>query len=119
MKTWKYISFPRLGKKLAAVALIGLSVAAFATLGDGKVKNTKSSKSLLSNKSQAGITSFSLRSGYEFRGNQVFSKKEERYVSLNTNLSFQKGHTTYIVPLKKRVALNNKVTFNPNAATRR
>ncbi len=107
-----------MGKKLAAFILIGVSAAAFATLGDGKVKTTKPSKSLLSNKSQAGTATFSLRSGYEFRGNQVFSKKEERYVNLNTTLSFQKGHTTYIVPMKKKVLLD-KVTFNPNEASRR
>ena len=110
-----------IGRKLGVVLLLTVSAVAFATLGDGKAKSSKKStnKSLLSNKTQASSTSFSLRSGYTFRGSQVFNAtKEKEYISLNATTSLQKGHTTYVLPMKKKVILN-KVTFNPNEATRR
>jgi hypothetical protein len=107
-----------ISRKLGVLTLLTVSAVAFATLGDGKVKSTKSGKSLLSNKSQANSNSFSLRSGYNFRGNTVFSEKQTSYINLNTTVSFQKGHTTYVLPVKKKVLLD-KVTFNPNEATRR
>jgi len=107
-----------IGRKLGVLVLLTVSAVAFATLGDGKVKTTKSSKSLLSNKSKASSSSFSLRSGYDFRGSKIFSKKEDKYISLNTTVSLQRGHTTYVLPMKKKVLLD-KVTFNPNQTTRR
>jgi hypothetical protein len=96
-----------------------IALGAFATLGDGKTKNTKSAKkSLLSIKISAKPGSFSLSSGYNFRGSQVISTQDNKYINLNTQITYQNGHTSYIVPLKKRVALGNKIVFNPNAVTR-
>ena len=91
---------------------------AFATLGDGSVKKSKSTKSLLSVKTSVKPGFFSLQSGYSFRGSQVINTEENRYINLNTLATYQQGHTTYIMPMKKKVALNGKITFNPNAATR-
>jgi hypothetical protein len=96
------------------------TVGAFATLGDGKAKNTRPiKKSLLSTKSPAKPGSFSLGSGYNYRGSQVINTQEEKYINLHSTVSYQNGHTSYIVPLKKKVILNDKVVFNPNAASRR
>jgi hypothetical protein len=108
-------------RKLALVLLLAVTtVGAFATLGEGKAKNTKQGKkSLLSAKTNQKPGSFSLSSGYNFRGSQVMSKQQNKSISLNTPVTFQTGHTSYIVPLKKRVVLNDKIVFNPNAATRR
>jgi hypothetical protein len=100
---------------LLAVGTIG----AFATLGDGKSKSTKTlKKSLLSTKTSLKPGFFSLQSGYNFRGTQVINTQNSSYINLNTIATYQKGHTTYIVPLKKKVVLNDKIVFNPNAATR-
>ncbi|MBC7873687.1 MAG: hypothetical protein H7Y01_06815, partial [Ferruginibacter sp.] len=96
------------GRKLAVLLLIAVSaVASFATLGDGNKKSDLPKKSLLSSKTiKAG--SFSLRSGYTYRGNQVINSQiQKRYLSLNTTVTYQKGNTTYIVPLKKKVILSN------------
>ena len=96
------------GKKLAMVLLIAVSaIASFATLGDGKKKSDLTKGSLLSSRTaKPGL--FSLRSGYTYRGNQVINTKiQNRYISLNTTVFYQKGNTTYIVPLKKKVILNN------------
>jgi len=104
-----------LGRKVLVLLLLaGVAMGAFATLGDGSTK-TKTNK-LLTAKTTVK-TRFSLSSGYSYRGSQVINT-QDRYVSLNTVVTFQQGHTTYTVPVKKKVILNNKVTFNPNAATR-
>lgn len=91
---------------------------AFATLGDGSIKKSKSTKFLLSVKTSVKPGFFSLQSGYSFRGSQVINTEENRYINLNTLATYQQGHTTYIMPMKKKVALNGKITFNPNASTR-
>jgi len=109
---WKIVS-----RKFAVILLLAISAAAFATLGDGKVKSNMKRKSLLSDKSASITENFSLKSGYNFRGSQVINTQSERYLNLNTVVTYQKGQTTYVLPLKKKVMLD-KVTFNPNAASR-
>jgi uncharacterized protein HemX len=95
------------GKKLAVLLLLAVSAgAAFATLGDGKVKKELPKKAILSNKTTKPGT-FSLKSGYTYRGNQVITREEKKYIRLNTTVTMQKGNTTYIVPLKKKVILQN------------
>jgi hypothetical protein len=111
---WKVVC-----RKLAVILLLAVSAAtAFATLGDGKLKSDRSKRPLLSDKNMAVSGNFSLRSGYTFRGDQVINTQSQRYINLNTVVTYQKGHTTYILPLKKKVMLN-KITFNPNTASRR
>lgn len=107
-------------KKIAILFLLAAStIGAFATLGTpGRGKKEKAGKSLLSGKTSAYTGTFSLRSGYNFRGSRVISSQENKYINLNTVVTYQRGHTTYTVPLKKKIALNGKITFNPNAATR-
>ena len=100
------------------VALAVIACGAFATLGDGKSKNAKSNRPLLSVKSPLTPGMFSLQSGYRFRGNQVINTQEDKYITVNTYATYQQGSTTYVMPLKKKVILNGKITFNPNASTR-
>jgi hypothetical protein len=110
---WKIVC-----RKLAVILLLAVSaVTAFATLGDGKWGNIKPKRSLLSDRNSF-TGNFSLKSGYTFRGSQVINTQNERYINLNTVVTYQKGHTTYILPLKKKVMLD-KINFNPNIATRR
>jgi hypothetical protein len=121
MRTNSYIS-KSLGRKLAmALLLATTTIGAFATLGDGKTKSNGGGKKLLSIRTSYKPGSFSLTPGYNFRGSQVINtqQKEYTYINLNTPITYQNGHTSYIVPLKKKVVLNDKVIFNPNAATRR
>lgn len=106
------------GKKLIVMILLGcITSGSYATLGDGKSGKSKLRK-LLSTKVPAKPGSFSLQSGYKFRGNQVISVRQDKFINMNTVVTYQQGHTTYILPLKKKVIMNNKITFNPNAATR-
>lgn len=108
------------GKKLTVLLLLaGITVGAFATLGEGNLRKDKSRKSLLTNKRQAIPGMFSLQSGYSFRGNQVINPDQSKYINLNnTVVTYQQGNVTYTLPSQKKVILNNKITFNPNAATR-
>lgn len=119
MKTNYSILTPSLRKFAILFLLAGSAIGSFAMLGiPGTGKKGRMGKSLLSNKTSAYTGSFSLQSGYNFRGNQVINTQENKYINLNTIVTYQKGHTTYIMPLKKKIALNGKLTFNPNAATR-
>jgi hypothetical protein len=98
-----------IGRKLTVILLLAVSaVTAYATLGDGKSKASATpKKSLLSNKATVVPGSFSLKSGYTYRGNQVIkTNAENKYISLNTMVTTQRGNTVYIVPLKKKVILS-------------
>ena len=104
-----------LKRKFATAALITASVAAFATLGDGGKKST-SAKSLLSLRSNSlNYRSFSLKSGYNFRGMSVIgTSRQDQYLTLNTVITYEKGNATYILPLKRKLLLD-KVKFGPVA----
>jgi hypothetical protein len=96
-----------IGRKLAVILLLAISGAgAFATLGDGKKKSTSTKNLLLSDRTTIKPGSFSLRSGYNYRGSEIVnSQNQKKYINLNTVITSQKGNTTYIVPLKKRVVV--------------
>ena len=101
---WRIVS-----RKLAVILLLIISAAgAYATLGDGKSKSSIPKSSLLSNKTSLKPGSFSLKSGYSYRGNNVINNNsEKKYIRLNTVVTVQKGNVAYIVPLKKKVLLSN------------
>lgn len=101
-----------IGKRLTVFALLAISAGALATLGDGKIKSEVPKKSLLSNRTTTSGT-FSLKSGYTYRGSQVITNNNKKYIRLNTVVSVQKGNTVYTVPLKKRVILDKvKLDFS-------
>jgi hypothetical protein len=90
-------------RRTAVVSLLAVSaVSAFAILGDkGK---TPRNHSFLSNQNLTIPGNFSLKSNYNFRGSQVINTaRSAQYINLNTVLTYQKGNTTYIVPLKKKI----------------
>jgi hypothetical protein len=93
-------------RKLATAVLITASVAAFATLGDGGKKNRSGLSA-----DKFGSRSISLRSAYNFKANNLFAQ-QPKYIMLNTVVTYQKGNSTYIMPLKKKVFLD-KVKFTP------
>ena len=97
-----------ISRKMAVITLIAVSaIASFATLGDGKSKSTSSKTSLLSNRTATKPGAFSLRSGYTYRGTKVINNTtDKKYINLNTVVTVQKGKTTFIVPLKKKVVFD-------------
>src|SRR5262245_42081757 len=120
MRTNSYIP-KMLCSKAALVLILAVATAgAFATSGDGRARKDNPGKSsFLTMKSSNTLNSVSLSPHYNFRGSRVVVKQEAKYINLsNTQVSYQTGHTTYTVSLKKGV-LNDKIVFNPNAASRR
>lgn len=108
LKTKRTIRLGNFGKKLTLLSLIaGSAFVAFAALGDGKGKEKPGSSKvrLLSSKSQS--SNFSLRSGYSFRGSEVINTTVPRYVDISSVITYQRGNTTYVLPLKKKVLVDN------------
>lgn len=98
-------------KAAIIIVLLASTFGAFATLGDGKGKPRQ--KSLLTKPPVfLNIGTFSLKSTYDFRGNHIINEEKNNYLFINTTLTYQKGNTTYIVPLKRKVILD-KIKFNP------
>lgn len=91
------------GKKIAVMLLItATAMAAFASLGDGKSKPRKAS--LLNNKPVLASGKFSLRSGYQYRGSQIVDQQKiNQVITLNSVVTYQKGNTTFILPLKTTI----------------
>ena len=103
-------TFKRLLKrKLATAALVTASMAAFATLGEGGKKD----KDVFG---KYNSKSFSLRSNYSYRGNNLLNATQPaRFIMVNTVVTYQKGNATYILPLKKKVLLDKvKFTLTPS-----
>ena len=106
-------------KKLAILVLMAaVTFGAFATLGGNSANKGKKNKAILSIRNSDKPGTFSLHSGYNFRGNQVIKADESRCLNLNTLATFHQGRTTYVLPMKAKVAFGGKLTFNPNSATR-
>ena len=98
-------------KKMATLVLVSASVAAFATLGDGGKQGRKNNDPVLLPYS---AKDFSLRSNYNYRSNNLFSQPEKKeFIMLNPVVTYQKGNTAYILPLKK-MPLLGKIRFSPS-----
>jgi hypothetical protein len=109
MKNCKTIFKQVLTRKVATLILIGLSFAAFATLGDGKSKGKKSS--LLNSKLTITPGRFSLKSGYQYRGSQIINQqKDNNSFTRNSLVTYQKGNMTYILPVKTIVPQKIKIS---------
>ncbi|HJS55423.1 MAG TPA: hypothetical protein VJ765_12795 [Chitinophagaceae bacterium] len=109
MKNCKTIFKQVLTRKMTTLFLIGLSFAAFATLGDGKSKGKRSS--LLNSKLTITPGKFSLKSGYQYRGSQIINQqKDDKSFTRNSLVTYQKGNMTYILPVKTIVPQKIKVS---------
>ena len=108
MKNYQTIFKKVLTRKMATLLLVGLSVAAFATLGDGKAKGKRSS--LLNSKPTITPGKFTMKSGYQYRGSQIINQqKDDNSFIRNSLVTYQKGNMTYILPVKTIVPQKIKV----------
>ena len=95
-------------------------VYAYATLGEGRRKSAKRKAELrFSNRVENTPGTFSLRSGYVFRGNSVLGAEERTTMRINTVVSMQKGNNIYTMPLKKDVLINKVKVSLGNQSLRR
>ena len=95
--------------------LIASAFSAYATLGvynSGKNNIDKPKSKLFAQPSVLKPGTFTLQSGYLFRGGQLLTAAKPVYLNLNTAATYQIGKTTYTVPLKKQF-LMGKVIVNP------
>lgn len=98
-----------LKKKFTTVLFIAASLAAFATLGDDSGK--KSKKGYSSELLPYTAKTFSLRSNYNYKSNNLFSQPEKKnFIMLNPLVTYQKGNSTYVLPLKK-MPFSGKIKF--------
>ena len=117
MKNYQNIFKLVLTRKLVTLFLIALSVAAFATLGDGKSKGKKSS--LLNSKPTITPGKFTLKSGYQYRGSQIINQQTQNNTfTRNSLVTYQKGNMTYILPVKTVIPQKIKVTVGIPQMTR-
>jgi hypothetical protein len=104
-------------KQLLTALCAVLSVGAFATLGNGKGNPALgvSTSRGFSIRPQFNVNQrFSLRSGLSYSADRLLTDDQPRVrINLNTTVTYQRGNTTYIVPLKKKPVLLDKVKFNP------
>lgn len=93
------------------VLMTATVIGASATMGiysTGK-KSDKPKTRLLAPQSAIKPGTFTLKSGYDFRGGQLISSSQPVYINLNSSATYQVGNTVYTVPLKKQLILNGKV----------
>lgn len=90
-----------------SLGMAAIALGSFAAFSSANLGREKPRKKLLTNPSTVAPGSFSLNSGYKYRGNQVMSTfSNDQYINFNTVLTFQQGRTTYVLPVKKKVSLN-------------
>ncbi|MET0637808.1 MAG: hypothetical protein ABWZ25_17390 [Chitinophagaceae bacterium] len=114
------ISATAVKKLVLTFGVFAFSVSSFATFSSGSVNREKEKpgKKLLANPSSVKPGAFSLRSGYKFRGNQVMATvSNDKFINLNTVVTFQQGRTTYVLPVKKKVSLNLSAQNQVRGAT--
>jgi hypothetical protein len=100
---FKLLFSPRL---LALALLLCVGAAAYATLGDGKKRQSTATRKLLSGRTLGFDGSLTLRSGYNFRGNTVIAPQQQRVVKLNTDVTMKVGKNSFTLPLRKNVLVN-------------
>jgi len=109
MKNYQNIFKLVLTRKLVTLFLIGLSVVAFASLGDGKTKGKKNS--LLNSKPTITPGKFTLKSGYQYRGSQIINQQNQNNTfTRNSLVTYQTGNMTYILPVKTVIPQKIRVT---------
>lgn len=107
------ISKTTLKHQLVTAVMICVSAACFAIVGDGRQKNTSGKQSLLTPRPTYNYKNFTLKSTYNYRGSNLLKTPVTgNSLKINTSGTFQKGNTTYILPMKKKPILD-KVKFNP------
>ncbi len=91
---------------MTLVLFLFITIGAYATLGDGKKKSSVVSKKILSSKSMQFDGNFTLRSGYNFRGNTVLEPEQKLVVRINTDVLVGKGNNSFTVPLRGKAVIS-------------
>lgn len=94
------IGFKR--KTIISLVLISFAALAFASMGGGGNKKSKTVKAdFVPIRTTNGFT---LKAGPSYHGSLIFNQeKNKNGVSFNSVVTYQKGNTTYILPYKYKV----------------
>jgi hypothetical protein len=99
-------------KTMLLGAAVLFMVSAYASLGLGKKKSAAASKKILSSKVVNYSISFSLKSGYNFRGSAILDNPTTRVIQLNTDVITKQGNYELAIPLRKTTLINKvKIEF--------
>lgn len=102
------------------MVLGGVSFAADSNLNTENYGKEKPKGFSYESKFNKELNAFSLRSGRQFRGENVIDQQPKNYINLNTSIVYQKGQNSYVLPYKKKVAISRvTLTFNPNENLRK
>lgn len=111
----------KLSKKLtmAALLLMGMQVALassiFTGIADGGVKSNKYSLRNLSTLAHRGISIYTIKSGLQFSGSQVFTQNTSNTgLEMNSMISYDRGNTSYVFPYKIKVKVPKFKTPSPS-----
>lgn len=105
------ISGSKLKHQLVTAVMICVSAVCFAIVGDGRQK-ASGKQSLLTPRPTYNYKQFSLKPTYSYRGSDLLKAPVSgNSLKINTSSTYQKGNTTYILPMKKKVI--DKVKFTP------
>jgi len=103
-------------RKVTTILLVTASVAAFSAVGysGGGKKGVAHKQSLLSYTPTYNYKSFSLKTGYNYRGKTIFNQSVTagKYLQTNNVVTYELGNATFILPMKKKLLLE-KIRFNP------
>lgn len=91
---------------LMTAALL-FAIGSYAALGLGKKKSALGSKKLLSAKVTGLSANFSLKSGYNYRGNTVLETPTPQVININTEIIAQQGNLSFTIPLRKKIIVNS------------
>jgi len=98
-------------KVVIVLALFSMAHYVFAVDGtmDGGKKSTKAFSTLKSD------LSFSLSSGYTYRGNKNFgTRRSANSIQSNSVITYQRGNVTWVLPYRNKTVLNKFKTPAPN-----
>jgi hypothetical protein len=89
-------------KTIISFMLVAVAALAFASMGGGGNKKSKSVKTdFVPIRTTNGFT---LKAGPSYRGSMTFGQEKTRNViSFNSVVTYQKGNTTYILPYKYKM----------------
>jgi hypothetical protein len=104
-------------KTIISFVLVGFAALAFASMGGGGAKKSKTVKAdFVPIRTTNGFT---LKAGPSYHGSLIFGQeKNKNVISFNSVVTYQKGNTTYILPYKYRMqtssmeSRNNMQLFN-------
>ena len=97
----------RINKKIAAIFLLMVMTnLVFADRGFGKRSKGKYLLNISTTGTFRSSLGMNLRTGLSYKGSLLSSRKVEGNYMTSTNLmTYQKGNTTYIVPVKHRILM--------------